>query len=387
MKSATSRSGSSWPSGALILLLSFLCALSACGSSSSGGSTPPPPPTSTEYLFADADNNVVTYSINSSTGALTQLSYVSGNHGGFGIVANPAATFLYADDLSNGGIDAFSIGASGELTAISGSPFPMPSGWTTGQVDALVVDRGGEFLYAPDAASNTLVGFTIGANGSLGPISGSPFPTGLQPQQVVIDPSDKFVYVSDGQDPTGGISAFTIDSTTGYLTPVSGSPFPTSNLGATGPDGLVIAPSGKFLYVALSNESAVAALSIDSTTGALTAVTGSPYSYNLNNFAIVYSLAISPSGQFLYGLGDSDASIFGFTVDQNTGALTPMSGSPFAVEPLAYIGNLKVDPSGKYLYAGGSSAIVTYSIDSTTGALTSVPPPSGFSQALTIINK
>jgi 6-phosphogluconolactonase len=48
----------------------------------------------------------------------------------------------------------------------------------------------------------------------------SPFPAGSGPISVAVDPSGKFAYVANGG---GGVSAYTIDSTTGALTQLSNS--------------------------------------------------------------------------------------------------------------------------------------------------------------------
>ncbi len=72
---------------------------------------------------------------------------------------------------------------------------------------------------------------------------------------IVVDPTGKFLYVSDFAN--GNVEAFTINPAGGLLTPVSG--FPFSIASASG--GLALDPSTKFLYVTLMNASAVAAFS------------------------------------------------------------------------------------------------------------------------------
>jgi 6-phosphogluconolactonase len=374
----------------LVVLLPLLLWLAACGGgpSSSGLGTNPPPPPAKEYLFGAGDNTVLAFSVNTQTGALTQTSTIAGNHEGFGIVANPSVTFLYTDDAINGGIDAFSISSSGALSAISGSPFPMPSGWSVLWVDSIAIDPTGKFLYVPDESSNEVVGFTINpTTGAPTPMASSPFPTGASPQQAVVSPSGKFLYVSDTNDLNGGISAFTIDSSSGALTSIAGSPFPTIPGGQ--PDGLVVDASGKFLYTALTFNNAIAAFTIDSTTGALTAVAGSPFFLTLTGgeFPILYSIALSPSGNFLYAQGSMNSDIYGFTVDPSIGALAPMTGSPFNRNSSpSFMGNLVVDPTGEFLYVGDEAASLFYmSIDQTTGALTSPSNSSiGFSRSVAV---
>jgi 6-phosphogluconolactonase len=65
-------------------------------------------------------------------------------------------------------------------------------------------------------------GYSIDANGGLTPVAGSPFPAGVSPAAITVDPSGVFVYVTDYD--LNNISAFSISST-GSLNPVPGSPF------------------------------------------------------------------------------------------------------------------------------------------------------------------
>jgi 6-phosphogluconolactonase len=357
------------------LILTFSWSLTSCGGGNSSGTvTPPPPPPPTEFLFGAGDNTVLAFTIDTQTGLPTQTASVSGNQGGFGIVANPSVTFLYADDEIADGIDAFSVSSSGALSPVAGSPFPMPSGWLGLFVDSIAVDPAGKFLYVPNAAADQVVGFTVDStSGALGSIPGSPFATGASPQEVAIHPSGKFLYLSDGNDPQGGISAFTIDSSSGTLSSISGSPFPTTAGG--GPDGLLIDPTGKFLYAALPFSNAVAAFTIDSGTGVLTQVSGSPFAPVLTGgtFPILYSIAIAPSGKYLYALGGGNAKIYGFSINPTTGALDSLASSPFNISVLTYMSNLVPDPSGKFLYIADETGTLFYmGIDDTTGDLTDI---------------
>ena len=75
--------------------------------------------------------------------------------------------------------------------------------------------------------------YTIGSNGVLSPVAGSPFATGTQPYSVTLDTTGKYVYVANRGSAT--ISGFLIGSGE-VLTPLSGSPFVSgtevSSLGA-----------------------------------------------------------------------------------------------------------------------------------------------------------
>jgi 6-phosphogluconolactonase (cycloisomerase 2 family) len=56
-----------------------------------------------------------------------------------------------------------------------------------------------------------------------GAIVGSPFPTGAGPNALIVDNLSKFLYVVNGR--ANSISVYAIDQTTGALTAVAGSPF------------------------------------------------------------------------------------------------------------------------------------------------------------------
>ena len=85
--------------------------------------------------------------------------------------------------------------------------------------------------------------YTIGANGVLNAVTGSPFAAGAQPFSIVLDSSGKYVYVANGIDAT--ISGYLI-GTGGGLTALSGSPYASgAQVEALGRDS-----SGKYLLAA-----------------------------------------------------------------------------------------------------------------------------------------
>ncbi len=306
---------------AAVCLLSILLILIGCGggSSPSGGGTPPPP-TSAQCLFATSNATVLTFSMDTSSGALTLKANGPSAPGNFGIAASPSASFLYTSDAMTGGVAGFSISSSGTLTAVSGSPFPLPNdppGSTFPPVDSLAMHPSAKFLFAPDSPASGVVGFVIDSTtGALSVVPGSPFATEAGPEQVAIDPPGRFLYVSDLSGP--GISGFDINATTGVLTPITGSPFSSEE----SPDGLVVHSSGKFIYSALTYDNSIQALAIDQTTGALTEIHGSPFLLPpVEGFqANPYSIAQDPAGKFLYALASSNGRIYEFR-------LTPVPAS------------------------------------------------------------
>ena len=71
--------------------------------------------------------------------------------------------------------------------------------------------------------SSNVSAYTINnTTGALSPVGGSPFPTGFMPISVTVDPSGRFVYVTNSG--SSSVSAYTINSITGVLSPIGGSP-------------------------------------------------------------------------------------------------------------------------------------------------------------------
>jgi 6-phosphogluconolactonase (cycloisomerase 2 family) len=73
----------------------------------------------------------------------------------------------------------------------------------------------------------------------------------------------------------------------------------------------------------------VSGYTIDPSTGALTAIAGSPFQAGLNPF----SVAVDPSGSFAYVANLGSGNVSGYAIDPSTGALTAIATSPFSVFP------------------------------------------------------
>src|SRR6516165_99530 len=120
--------------------------------------------------------------------------------------------------------------------------------------------------------------------------------------------SVSFGRVSAQGQPTGGsfvyvinnasfdLDAYAVDSTTGDLTLVSGSPYPTGDQ----PVAVTVDPTGRFVYVVDYNNlpalGFISAWSIDGATGALTPVPGSPFQTGF----LPRAITIDATGHFAY---------------------------------------------------------------------------------------
>src|SRR6266480_1351672 len=256
---------------------------------------------------------------------------------GFALLAasvHAQSTFVYTNNNeSPNTVTAFSVGPGGTLTLV-GSPFPT-GGNGTGLFSAsntATVTIRKKFLYVANTGSNNISGFSINTTtGALTPVPDSPFATkgdgsffGIS---LAVTPNGKFVYA--GNAGSGDISAFSVGSN-GALTSIAGSPFFVGDA----PDGIKVSPNGKFLGVALPFSDSVAMFRIGSN-GALASVPGSPFPQGGTGGADAASyMDMSCKSNLLFAaIANSTETEVGVSTIASSGALTPIAGSPFAFVP------------------------------------------------------
>jgi 6-phosphogluconolactonase len=289
------------------------------------------------------------------------------------VSTGPANQFAYASNHGDGTLSGYSLNSStGALTALASSPITVTG---ASQLDEIRFDPLGKFLYVTShAVTQGIYAFSVSAtDGTLTALLGSPFTTGNGPQSITFDASGAYLYVANVADNT--ISAYSLTAATGVLTPLAGSPYAITG---TNPAPAQLARAGNYLYVADTNTSSVDVFAINPATGALTeGVTGSPFATDTGPFTIV----VDPAGTVLYtgNTGAAGASISGFSINSTTGVLTPITGSPQLV---AVNNDIGIDPQGKFLFVteGNTTGLVAvYPIDVTQpGGLGAQPAGSPF---------
>lgn len=135
----------------------------------------------------------------------------------------------------------------------------------------------------------------------------------------------------------------------------------------------------KFIFVAdnpsVPSTASVHVLAINQSSGNLNEVSGSPFPSVIQGGTgrSVGQLVIDPTGSFLYlGLnGVAGPGIETFTVDRTTGALKSMA--VVGTSGVNTISRIVVHPSGKFVYANGDSVQVFGFAVGSSGALTPLP--------------
>lgn len=241
--------------------------------------------------------------------------------------------------------------SSGALSSVSNS-VPLVG---TGPV-GLALHSSGKFLYAANSIGNSVSTFNVAGDGTLSQ-AGNPTAAGINPQGAVIDPSGKFLLVTNADfgSNQGSISIFSIDSGTGALSLASTFSGPPALFG---PSKILMTSSG-FVYVLTPSTNAPVNGFTLSGNGTLTPVAGSPYTAGHGTS----DLAVDPAGQFLYVTNTSDNDVNGFTINPD-GSLTPMGFNFTQTNGIAPAA-LAVDTTGKFLYVsslGSSSSLWVFSI-------------------------
>ena len=226
------------------------------------------------------------------------------------------------------------------------------------------MDPSGQFVLTANGSANTVSVFSIGSSGALTEVAGSPFAAGSNPSAILV--SGQYVYAANTSG--SSVSAYTLNTTSGALTPVAGSPFATPGR----PNGLVVDPAGTHLYASESHPNEMSGFSIDATTGALSTIPGSPLECQLRdsiagdgrswpaaapvqrhgrglllgrcehgrlteigvsatNGKSSIALALDGPDNFLYVLDNLANQIEVFSINTSSGALTLINGSPFTL--------------------------------------------------------
>ena len=279
-------------------------------------------------------------------------------------VTMPPPKFFYSTQYSSGKVAGYLVNPqSGALTA-TGQP-PVWAHWGPTRIAS---DSGGYRLYVANQGSQDVSAYFINrSNGYLTPVPGANFPVGGVSTDIAVHPSNKFVYVTTSNNYDGvtaggnGIAAFSVASN-GSLVAVPGSPFLTSDENYA----LAIDPAGKFLYTTGAQSGAnypgeISVYSIDQSTGALAEIAGSPYTivpyncagcFTVENF---HDLAIDHTGNYLIGPGYLNGVVYSYSLDRSTGAITPVPGSPVVVQlpqgfPSPELDSVTVQATNKYVY-------------------------------------
>jgi hypothetical protein len=186
--------------------------------------------------------------------------------------------------------------------------------------------------------------------------------------QPVITTPDAYVYgVNERSSAPADIYQFKISSNGSFQTNGT-NPIPEFAAGS-GPGTLVVDPGGWFLYAATVE--GIYGYQINQSSGGLVPMQGSPFPLNDSNNVIPPWIGIDPSGNFLFARYSRDlvpGNLTSYRINRSSGALT---STGFVVATT--LNSLAFDSSGQYLYDIDAGTVDGWRINPNNGALAALP--------------
>jgi len=324
---------------------------------------------SSRVAYVTISSGINAYRLDTVSGSVTSIfssPFVVGSSP-FGIALDPSNQFAFVANQGENTISLLKIDvASGSLkevlprTSAGQSPGPM------------LMDSGGHFLFVANQGSNDISVFSIASSGALSPVTqpnGSlTVPVGSTPSDLSMPNSGNLLFVSV---PTfSSVYAFTVSS--GALTAAPGSPVAV----ADGLTSVTASPTGNYVYIPNPATNTISGYSVHPAAPALLQMLpGSPF-VNLCGTAAAATCptpvgaAFSPGGNHLYVANYGSTDLSQYTINTSTGALTAITTTaPTAGTNPSFI---MFDPGGIFAYVAnvGSKSITQLKLNS-DGSLSS----------------
>jgi 6-phosphogluconolactonase (cycloisomerase 2 family) len=259
----------------------------------------PPPPSCTPAV--PECGNISVFTVSGTT--LTELAGSPFNDvdpnnpvvaGPTSLTVTPTGNFLYVTNQFTSTVSAFQYDSTGLLTKQPQFTYLVgsnPAGLTLSR--SIIVNNQitqPHYLYVANSGSSNITGFAIcdvvsvnclTPTGQLTEIAGSPFPAGLGPVAIAVNPVYNGFYVVD--QGSNEISMYKWSSTTGSLTTLS----PATVSAGTSPTWAQVDPDGVWVYVANNGGTSVSIYSVGTAGPLLGPIPSGPFPVQPNPSVLV----------------------------------------------------------------------------------------------------
>jgi len=287
-----------------------------------------------KFLFAMSigDTAVRSFSLDYSSGQLTQTDSINTGISGLWISRHPIGPFLFVtENAPNDGVHSISWDRdTGALAAInnittginnSHRVFPLPDGsavlfsslqpltnYNYATVDSqgtlgtpsvkaslsnntqgMALHPSGRFLFTGNSAINGIETFSVAPDGTMSDLVNTPFATGEMLQLADFDSQGKFLFVLSAPGLNNRLVSYQINEATGALTEIT-----NMSTGLFGAVDLAVHPDNKRLYVSDSGTGSITEYAIG-TDGSL-----SPVRQNPTGSGSFDSMCMDASGKFIF---------------------------------------------------------------------------------------
>lgn len=265
-----------------------------------------------------------------------------------GIVLPPR--FVFVANQQDSTISSFAINLdTGQL---------QHDGYVSASADAagpaeLLMHPSGEFFFAVNRNSNSLA--VYGLDSQTGIVTQlSTVGEGLSPNEMVLSPSGRFLYVAHLFTPDSTLRTYEFDDTTGTLTAI-GTPIITTPVSAD----LAMHPTGRFISLTNRFNGIIQTFAIDPLTGIPSLATTAPVN------SLTSGITFSSDGLYAYVTAENFNLLVRFRVDTMTGEFSDPRTKPTDDAPKF----VRLHPSGRFVYVvnKGSNTITKYLINPDNG--------------------
>lgn len=335
------------------------------------------------YTRTTKSQGIQLFELDPATGTLTARGLAGKSDNPSFLAIHPNHRFLYAaNEIGDfegkpvGGVSAYAIdSATGRLTLLN-----RQSSGGSGPCHVSVDCQGKNVLVANYNGGSVAV-LPIDDAGRLQPASCFIQHKGTGPNKqrqeqphahsINLDPANRFALVADlGLDK---VFSYRFDPDRGTLT-ANDPPAAILARGA-GPRHLAFHPDGRHVYVISELKSTMTVFTYDAGKGVLKEVqTLSTLPDDFQGKSYCAEVVVHPSGRFVYGSNRGHDSIAIFTVDKETGRLTPVGHQGKDIKTPR---NFAIDPTGANLLVANQdgNSIIVFRIDLKTGELQPVGKP------------
>jgi 6-phosphogluconolactonase (cycloisomerase 2 family) len=195
------------------------------------------------------------------------------------VVVDPSGRYVYVANDTAGTIAQYTIGTNGTLT-----PMNPPTISLTATPTSIAVDPSGKYAYVGNNNGNAVFQYTIGPDGTLAPMSPATVLAVFGPNSVAVDPSGRYAYAGNNNGvpiSPDSVSQYTI-GTDGTLAPMS----PASVPAGSECDSVTVDPSGKYVYVTNFNDDSVSQYTIGKN-GTLTPMTPATVATGISPVSVI----------------------------------------------------------------------------------------------------
>jgi len=303
---------------------------------------------------------IYAFRFQTANGKLTPLGVAAETGNPSFLVEHPNHKVLYAvnengDAGVRGTVSAYAIdSASGKLT---------PLNWVSSKGGApchLAIDRAGKWLVVANDAGGSIAILPIQPDGRLGDAAAVDAHAGSHPHGVYFSPDNRFLLVAEmGLD---RIQVYRFDAAKGTAAPAGTAPCP-------GVRHLAFHPGGKMLYAISEKTSSVTAFHYDPNTAALQEfqkVSTLPEGFIGSSAAS--EIAPNAAGTVLYVSNRGLDVLAQFAIDAERLSLTPMEYPPVMGHTPRHFA---LDPTGAYLFVANqdSADLTVFRVHPHTGQL------------------